>query len=130
MDYMAIATQVTGAAILAAVGWVIRSLGDLRERQAEAADAVDKRLDAVEVRMVQVEEIERHNVISRLGELERRQEASVTRDQLARIHERIDESRKDQAALGGDVAKVAGEVRAIHGTVQLIQQQLMRRGES
>ena len=128
MDWLEIAQQLMVAATLAAVGWLVRSLRDIGSRLASIETATDDRLDVVEGRMIQVEELERHNVIDRLTEVERQQSAAVTREQLGRIHERIDAGTRDHANLAAEIAAVAGEVKAVHRSVTLIQQHLIGKG--
>ena len=130
MDWSSLVTQVLAAAILAAVGWVIRSLRDLADRQSEHASAMDARMDKVEQDMVKVQELERHDVLKRLGDLEVQAAASVTRDQVARIHARVDEVHRDNLSLVKEIGEIAGTVKAVRGATQAIQDHLLAKGNS
>ena len=121
MEWLEFAAEIVAALTLAAAGWVIRSLRDLSSRLDAAQGVVDDRLD-------KAEELERHNVIERLGEAERQIASLASQDQLRRIHARIDDDVKARASLGQEISAVAGKVDAIHGTMQVIQKHLMERG--
>ena len=120
---------VLGAAILAAVGWVIRSLRDIRDRHSSHAGAVDRRLDLVEQRLVQVGELDRHRVLDRVGELETQMAATVKSGDLDRLHDRISGVRRENAGLHSEIAGLGGEVKAMHQSVTTIVQHLLDRPE-
>ena len=67
-----------------------------------------------------LEDFKRHNVIDRLAAMERQQAAAVTREQVGRIHERIDH-------FSEAVAGMAGEMKAMRGNVHLMQKLMMER---
>ncbi|MYE06347.1 MAG: hypothetical protein F4Y04_03855 [Chloroflexi bacterium] len=129
MDFMGIAQQLMVAGTLAAIGWVIRSLRDLGTRLSDHQSRNDERLDKVEQRLVKAEELERHSVIERLADAERQLAASVTTGQLARLHERVDEMHRDNAALTGKIGEISGEVKAVRGSLQAIEGHLISKGE-
>ena len=120
---------VLGAAILAAVGWVIRSLRDIRDLHSSHADVVDKRLDKVEQQIVRIDELDRHKVLDRVGMLETQMAAAVKSGDLDRLHDRISGVRRESADLHGEVSGLAGEVRAMHQSVTTIVQHLLERPE-
>ena len=128
MDWMDLATQILAGLILGAISWMIHSMRGLGRRLDEFESAVDGRIDPLEQRLVRVEELKRHNVIERVGDLERQVAACTSQDQLRRIHARIDDDVKARAELGQEISAVAGKVDAIHGTMQVIQKHLMERG--
>lgn len=143
MDWLDLATQILAGLILLAISWgaatlrslkasTTRALSDLRDstdRNLEEFKAsTDARLDKIEQRIVRVEDIKRHDVIGRLSKVERQVAAGTSQDQLRRIHARIDEEGKSHAELSSAVAAVAGQVKTIYGTMQLIQKHLMEKG--
>lgn len=128
MDWLDLATQILAGLILLAISWVLHSVRGIGRRIDSLESAVDTRLDRAETRLVHVEEIERHNVIERLGEVEKQVASCAGQDQLRRIHARIDDDVQAIATVGREVSAVGGSVRAIQGTVQLIQRHLMERG--
>ena len=109
---------VLAAVVLAALGWIASSIRDLRREIAGLRDAGDLRLDRVEKQLVQVEELERHDVIRRLGAVELKlaeiEASCLGAESLDRIHERVDELTKEVHSLGGKFESVAGNLALIH----------------
>ncbi|MDE0406875.1 MAG: hypothetical protein OXN81_03360 [Alphaproteobacteria bacterium] len=128
MDWLDLATQILAGLILLAISWVIHSVRGIGRRIDSLEDAVDSRLDRAETRLVRAEEIERHNVIDRLGEVEKQVASCTSQDQLRRIHARIDEDVKSRGELGQQISELSGVMNGVRGTVQLIQRHLMERG--
>lgn len=122
MDWMGVVTEtaavVLAAAITAAVGWIARSIRDLRRDIAAFQDSSDARLDAVEQKLVRVEEIERHDVIRRLGDLEtshaRFQERCLKGEDLTRVHKRVDDLTKEVHSMVGRLGSVDKSLGRIH----------------
>ena len=109
---------ILAAAVLAALGWIASSIRDLRREIAALRDAGDKRLDRVEKQLVQVEELERHDVIRRLGgvelKLSKLEASCLGTESLDRIHERVDELTKEVHSLGGKFGSVSEGLAMIH----------------
>ena len=129
MEWIPAAMEALGtilaAAILAAVGWVIRSLRDIRSHHSRHAGEVDSRLDRVEQQIVRIDELDRHRVLDRVGELETQMAAAVKSSDLDHLHERISGGRREGAELRGEIAALSGEMRAVHQSVTTIVQHLL-----
>ena len=109
---------VLAAIVLAALGWIASSIRDLRREIAALRDAGDLRLDRVEKQIVKVEDLERHEVIRRLGEAELKlaelEAGCLGKESLDRIHERVDDLTKEVHSLGGKFESAAGSLALIH----------------
>ena len=108
-------------------GLVARAIRDLRRDIAAAREEADSRLDAVEARVLKCEELAGHDVIKRLGSLERLVGALASTEQIARIHARIDEGRDDHARLSTEIGEVKGMMSALSTQMGIIQQHLLEK---
>ena len=111
---------VLSAVILGAVAWLRRSLSALAAAQAEQAEKYDRRLDRVEREIVKIEDIERHEVIKRVGRLEVALAESVKTAELDRVHGRVD-------LLAAEVHSMAGRLGSLDKSVCLIHDHLLGR---
>ena len=109
---------ILAAVVLAALGWIASSIRDLRREIAALRDAGDLRLDHVEKQLVKVEELERHEVIKRLGNVELKlaqvEASCLGKESLDRIHERVDELTGEVHSLGGKFESAASSLALIH----------------
>ncbi|MDE0705700.1 MAG: hypothetical protein OXH59_18480 [Rhodospirillaceae bacterium] len=111
---------VLSAVILGAVAWLRRSLAALSAAQAEQSERYDRRLDKVEKEIVKVEDIERHEVIKRVGSLEVALAEAVKTAELDRVHGRVD-------LLAAEVHSMAGQLGSLDKSVCLIHDHLLDR---
>ncbi|MXY66958.1 MAG: hypothetical protein F4Y47_00140 [Acidobacteriia bacterium] len=109
---------VLASAVLAALGWVVGAVRDLRNEIKGMASGFDARLDKAETRLVLVEEMERQEVIRRLGDVEvnlAALEARCLREgALSEIHQRVDGLTKEVHSLGGKFEGAARSLEMIH----------------
>ena len=111
---------VLSAVILGAVAWLRRSLAALSAAQAEQSEKYDRRLDRVEREIVKIEDIERHEVIKRVGSLEVALAEAVKSAELDRVHGRVD-------LLAAEVHSMAGQLGSLDKSVCLIHDHLLGR---
>lgn len=111
---------VLSAVILGAVAWLRRSLSALSAAQAAQAEKFDRRLDRVEREIVKIEDIERHEVIKRVGRLEVQLAEAVKTAELDRVHGRVD-------LLAAEVHSMAGQLGSLDKSVCLIHDHLLDR---
>lgn len=120
---------VLAAAVLAALGWIGSSIRDLRREISDARAQADTRLDRAEKQLVKVEELERHDVIKRLGAVEMNlakiEERCLGEGSLDRIHERVDQLTKE---LTKEVHSLGGKLESMSGAVGMIQDYLLNKG--
>ena len=114
-----VAAIVLAATILGVVGWLTRSIRELRRDLAAAATITDKRLDAVEKQVVKIGDIERHNIIERVGRLEVELATAVKGAELTRVHERVD-------LLAAEVHSMAGKVESVDRSIGTIYDYLLK----
>ena len=114
-----VAAIVLAATILGVVGWLTRSIRDLRRELAAADAANDRRLDYVEKQVIKIEDLDRHNVIERVGRLEVELAKAVKSAELTRVHERVD-------ALSAEVHSMAGKVESVDRSLETIYNYLLK----
>ena len=119
---------ILAVAVTAALGWVASSIRGLGREIERLRASSDERLDRAEGRLVKVEELERHNVIERLGKCESQIASLVTAEDVTRIHARIDELQSSEAALAAGIGEVKGLVESQSKQLGIIQQHLLERG--
>lgn len=119
---------VLAAAILGCVGWLTRSIRDLGERLESQAAKADARLDHIDKQIVKIEDLDRHDIIDRVGKLEVEMASVARSSELDRIHTRISERASENAEIRAEVSGVAGEVKAVHQQVNTIVKHLIEQG--
>ena len=116
---LASAAEILAGLVLAGLAWVANSIRELRREIARSNSATDARLDRTEKQIVKVEELERQQVIRRLGEAEvklaRIEALALGEAALAPVFERINGLAKEVHSLGGKFESVTGSLEMIHG---------------
>ena len=120
-----VAAIVLGAGILGIVGWLVGSIRDISSRQLKASIAIDRRLDHIEKNIVKIEDLDRHDIIDRVGNVELEQAADRARSlkagDLTRVHERVD-------VLAREVHSMTGTIGALDESVGRIHDYLLQQG--